>query len=75
MLPDYRTAKAMQELNVQSASDTNLSATAGPVPHSLIERVNLQVEARLHRLRDAYRNRSTHSWHWPHPLRASRHHG
>lgn len=69
MLPDYRTARAIQELRLQGASDADQPTSTNPGIHSLIERVNLQIEAKLHGLRDAYRNRSAHPWHWPYPLR------
>ena len=69
MLPDYRTTKAIQQLRLQGIEDANQPASTNPGQHSIIETTDLRIEAKLHQLRDAYQNRSTHRWHWPHPLR------
>ena len=68
MLTDLRGARAIQEERVAEASFVNRSRPANPGRHSLIERADTLVEAKLHEMRDAFRNRDRHHWHWPRPL-------
>ena len=68
MLVDLRGAQAVQEERVAEAEFINRSRPSNPGRHSLIERADTLVEAKLHEWRDAFRNRDPHHWHWPHPL-------
>ncbi len=68
MLPDLTGARAIQNERLALTAQVNTNGPAKPGTHSLIERLNLRVEAKLHDLVDRRRSREQHPWHWPHPL-------
>lgn len=68
MLPDYRTAEAVRSMRLEVMQDVDGNRPDGSFRHSLVERLDLMLEVRLHQLRDAYRNRPPRPRHWPPPV-------
>ena len=68
MLPDYRGAKAAQDIKLASAEYVNRRTPKNPGNHSLIEQLDVQIEVKLHELAEGRQNRPVRRWQWPHPL-------
>lgn len=68
MLPDYRTAEAVRRMRLEIVPDAEGNRPDDSYRHSLVERLDLMLEVRLHELRDTYRNRPSRPRNWPPPV-------